>query len=585
MRHQDHIQGTMVKLTAEKSWYHCMSRMTPAEETYLKAWMQAIRNIGAGTGKRANRFRKVARQTLERCRSAIPAWIMPIHRVAETVVPGEDRFDVVIVDEASQSGAEALFLHYIAKKIIIVGDDKQIAPYNVGINRDDVELLRSRHIPDLPLSDYYDLDHSFFDQAFLRFGNRIRLIEHFRCMPEIIQFSNELCYGSEPLLPLRQYGDGRMEPVVIAKHVNGHMEGASPNVANKIEAEAIVKQIAKCVGDPAYRDKTFGVISLLGEKQAEYIESKLLAAIGPEEMERRRLICGDAYSFQGDERHVMFISLVVAADEGRRLATLTQAADERRFNVAASRARDQMWLFHSVNPEDLSSKCLRRRLLDYCMHPHVPQEAGEEISIQDLEAAASTADRARAPAPPPFESWLEVDVYLQIRRRGYRVLPQHNFAGYKIDLVVTGSHGRLAVECNGEDWHGQEHYDSDMTRQRQLERCGWRFWRIRGGVFYRNPEQALQPLWELLDKQGIKSHAPVDPSGMMPATPATPEDEESSSAAADEGDVEIEVNDEEEEEIAPVKKTPTRTRKPAAKKPVRRASDSSKDKGKNRKVA
>ena len=503
---QEHLQAAMVKLAAEKAWYHCMTRMTPAEETYLKAWMQAIRNIGAGTGKRANRFRKVARQTLDRCRSAIPAWIMPIHRVAETVSPGEDLFDVVIVDEASQSGAEALFLHYIAKKIIIVGDDKQIAPYNVGINRDDVELLRTRHIPDLPLSDYFDLDHSFFDQAFLRFGNRIRLCEHFRCMPEIIQFSNNLCYSNEPLLPLRQFGDGRLEPVVVARHVpSAHMEGTSPNVVNRMEAEAIAKQISKLVADPAYKDKTMGVISLLGEKQARLIEDKLLATVGPEEMERRRLVCGDAYSFQGDERHVMFLSLVAAADEGRRLATLTQAADERRFNVAASRARDQMWLFHSLTPDDISAKCLRRQLLEYCLKPEVPQESGDELPLSELETAAANADRTRVPPPPPFESWLELDIYLQVRRRGYRVLPQYSFAGYKIDLVINGSQGRLAVECDGEEWPGQDRYETDMARQRQLERCGWRFWRIRGGAFYRNPDAALQSLWELLEKHGIRS--------------------------------------------------------------------------------
>ena len=515
---QDHLQVAMVKLAAEKAWYHCMTRMTPAEETYLKAWMQAIRNIGAGTGKRADRFRKVARQTLDRCRSAIPAWIMPIHRVAETVSPGEDLFDVVIVDEASQSGAEALFLHYIAKKIIIVGDDKQIAPYNVGINRDDVELLRTRHIRDLPLSDYFDLDHSFFDQAYLRFGNRIRLCEHFRCMPEIIQFSNNLCYSNEPLIPLRQYGDARLEPVVVARHVPGaHMEGTSPNVMNPAEAEAVVKQITKLVGEPAYKGKTIGVISMLGEKQARMIEEKLLAAIGPEEMERRRLVCGDAYSFQGDERNVMFISLVAAADEGRRLATLTQPADERRFNVAASRAQDQMWLFHSAMPDDLSHKCLRRQLLEYCLNPQVPQEDGDDLPLAELETAATAADRTRVSAPPPFESWLEVDVYLQIRRRGYRVLPQFAFAGYKIDLVVAGSHGRLAVKCDGEDWHGQDRYAADMDRQRQLERCGWRFWRIRGGAFYRNPDAAMQPLWDLLDKQGIRARTETERTA--PAAP------------------------------------------------------------------
>ena len=518
---QEQLQATLVKLAAAKAWFHCMTRMTPAEETYLKAWMQAIRNIGAGTGKRADRFRRVARQTLDRCRSAIPAWIMPIHRVAETIDPGVDQFDVVIVDEASQSGAEALFLHYIAKKIIIVGDDRQIAPYNVGINRDDVELLRGRYIADLPLSDYFDLEHSFFDQAYLRFGNRIRLCEHFRCMPEIIQFSNNLCYKNEPLLPLRQFGDARLQPVVVARHVpDAHMEGTSPNVVNRAEAGAIVKQIARLVADPAYKDKTMGVISLLGEKQARLIEDQLLATIGPEELERRRLICGDAYSFQGDERNVMFISLVAAADEGRRLATLTQAADERRFNVAASRARDQLFLFHSLMPDDLSPKCLRRQLLEYCLKPEVPQETGEEVSMPELESISSLADRTRVPPPAPFESWLEVDVFLHIRRRGYRVLPQHTFAGYKIDLVVNGSHGRVAVECNAEEWPGQDRYDSDMARQRQLERCGWRFWRIRGGAFYRNPDAALQPLWELLEKQGIRSRTASGPADApAPRTP------------------------------------------------------------------
>src|SRR5258705_5472833 len=181
-------------------------------------------------------------------------------------------------------------------------------------------------------------------------------------------------------------------------------------------------------------------------------------------MDAARLIGGDAPSFQVDERQVMFTSLGVAADDGRRLATLTQPADERRFNVAASRARDQMWLFHSVNPDDLSQKCLRRRLLEYCMHPQVPQEPGDDLQMNDLEAAASNADRARVPAPPPFESWLEVDVYLQVRRRGYRVLAQHAFAGYKIDLVVSGTHPLLAFECDGEHLPGKERSTAARAR-------------------------------------------------------------------------------------------------------------------------
>jgi len=74
-----------------------------------------------------------------------------------------------------------------------------------------------KHIRDLPHNDAYGVENSFFDQAAIRYPGRIRLREHFRCMPEIIQFSNNLCYASEPLIPLRQYGTGRLTPVVVTR--------------------------------------------------------------------------------------------------------------------------------------------------------------------------------------------------------------------------------------------------------------------------------------------------------------------------------------------------------------------------------
>ena len=116
-----------------------------------------------------------------------------------------------------------------------------------------------------------------------------------------------------------------------------------------------------------------------------------------------------------------------------------------------------------------------------------------------------------------------MDVYLQLRRRGYRVLPKYSFVGYKIDLVVSGTQGRLAVQCDGQDWHGQDRYDTEMNRQRQLERCGWRFWRIRGGTFYRNPEAALQTLWDLLDKHGIRLRTDATATAAPKSPAPTPE--------------------------------------------------------------
>ncbi|MGH9425320.1 MAG: AAA domain-containing protein, partial [Terriglobia bacterium] len=373
------------------------------------------------------------------------------------------------------------------------------------------------------------IEQSFFDQADLRYGGRIRLREHFRCMPEIIQFSNNLCYASQPLIPLRQFGSGRLEPILVAEHVAaGYLSGHAPRVNNPPEAEAIAQQIKRCCEDRAYDGKTIGVISLLGENQARLIEKYLLDLVGPSEMKKRDLICGDAYAFQGDERDIMFISLVSAPTEGKRIGTLASSKDEKRFNVAASRAKDQMWLFYSATLNDLSPQCLRYRLLAYFLHPEVRLATIEGLRIEDLQAASVRADRKSDRPPSPFDSWFEVDVFLRIVNRGYRVIPQFEVAGYSIDLVVEGMKGRLAVECDGDEVHGLEQFDEDMARQRILERCGWNFWRVRASSFYHDEEAALDDLWSLLKRKGIHPTIVENPpipskdDERPPPTPSSP---------------------------------------------------------------
>lgn len=144
---------------------------------------------------------------------------------------------------------------------------------------------------------------------------------------------------------------------------------------------------------------------------------------------------------------------------------------------------------------DLSPSDLRYSLLEYCLDPKIQQSPIPDIDVPGLERAAARR-RAGDPASAPFDSWFEVGVFLQIVRRGYCVLPQYELAGYRIDLLVEGMKGRLAVECDGDVWHGADRYEEDMARQRVLERCGLRFWRIRGTTFYRDPEGALESLWE-----------------------------------------------------------------------------------------
>ncbi len=491
------------EMAAQMSWQHCMTGLGEFERQALIAWMQAVKKIRGGTGRHAERYREEARRKLAECRSAIPAWVMPLYQVVQTTSPQKGLFDLVIIDEASQSGPEAILLNYIGTKIVVVGDDKQIAPVHVGINRDDVTRLQEMHLKDIPHREAFDLEGSFFSLAELRFPGRVRLREHFRCMPEIIQFSNRLSYSTEPLIPLRQFGADRLEPCKTTLVAEGYRTGKSPNIENKPEAEAIVKQVVQCLEDPAYDEKSFGVISLLGNAQTSLIAKLLMKEVGADEMENRRLLCGSPYDFQGGERNVVFLSMVDAPQDGRTCRMVRDSETQRRFNVAASRAKDQLWLFHSPTLNDLRTECLRYRLLEHCLNPTVEQTRVGDYDIEEIRRLAISERRDQVKPPEPFDSWFEVDVFLRIVERGYRIIPQHEVANRKIDLYVEGLKGGLAVECHGDKWHGPDRFNKDMERKRQLERCGYRFSIIWGSQFYRKPDTALQPLWEELDRLKI----------------------------------------------------------------------------------
>ena len=77
------------------------------------------------------------------------------------------------------------------------------------------------------------------------------------------------------------------------------------------------------------------------------------------------------------------------------------------------------------------------------------------------------------------QSAFERDVLARLLELGYRVQPQVKVGPYSIDLVVEGRDDRrIAIELDGDQYHGPERWADDLTRQRVMERVGWRFWRI-----------------------------------------------------------------------------------------------------------
>nr|WP_231038317.1 DUF559 domain-containing protein [Pectinatus frisingensis] len=207
-------------------------------------------------------------------------------------------------------------------------------------------------------------------------------------------------------------------------------------------------------------------------------------------LEKRRILCGDASNFQGDERDIIFLSMV-DSNEGdgplRMTASGTDDSTKKRYNVAASRARDQLWVIHSLDiSRDLKQGDIRKTLLDYIINP-----TALDIAMQ----------KAAKEAESPFEE----AVAKSLVAKGYHVVQQWPVGAYRIDMVVIDEQEKIAIECDGERWHsGEEKIRQDMERQTILERLGWRFIRIRGSEYYSNPEETMERIISNLQELGVR---------------------------------------------------------------------------------
>ncbi len=481
---------------AEKcAWYHLLTKTEGDIDMRhaLQGWKQTVKKIGKGTGKNAPALKAKARELMSKCQRAVPSWIMPINRALDSLDPQVNRFDVVIIDEASQSDISSLAILYMGRKLIIVGDDKQVSPMAVGVEIDKMNSLQQMYIQDrIPNSHLYDAKTSIYDIAKTTF-QPLMLREHFRCVPEIIGFSNMLSYNYE-IKPLRDRSNSILLPAVVNYRVADGKRLS--NKTNPIEAKTIVALLQACLEQPEYTGKTFGVISLLGDEQVRIIQQLLEEEIGHKELVERSILCGNASHFQGDERDVVFLSVVDSSDGSgpvRLQGFGTDDAFRKRYNVAASRARDQLWVVDSLDSAtDLKPGDIRKTLIDYSLNPSAVEYKHSEIERK---------------AESPFE----FGVATALSDRGYHLVQQWPVGAYRLDMVAVYGKKTVAIECDGERFHGGEaKVREDMERQTILERLGWRFIRIRGSEYFRSPEKTIERVVDELSSYGI---APEEYSG------------------------------------------------------------------------
>lgn len=494
------LREVTTELAEKLAWYHLLREVAGTSlQASLVGWSKATVKLGRGKGKYAARHLREARECMLDAQRAVPAWIMPLTQVWQNLKPESEKFDIILIDEASQADITALPLLYFGKKIIIVGDDKQVSPSAIGVTADDIQRLQAATIEGtVDHSALFTMDTSLYDVAQLSFAARM-LTEHFRCVPEIIGYSNALSYDGR-IRPLREAG-GVLAPLVSVE-VAGERDGRKRNY---VEAEAIVAMLAACLEQPEYANATFGAISMLGDEQARLIREMAALRLGIGVLEEHEFLAGTPATFQGDERDVVFLSLVDSGATGEQLRLTSEghAGDTaKRYNVAVSRARDQLWVVHSMAVSQLKAGDIRRGLLEYVAEPHYA-EGGAEGDVSSFELAVARA----------------------LTRAGYAVTQHYAVGTYTLDLVVEGAGSRVAIACDGERWVASAAEAAEtLARQATLERLGWHFIRVRGSHWYRSPARALAAITQELTERDIEPGESAESNAT--ATSATAEREE-----------------------------------------------------------
>ena len=485
----EELKKLTIDLVTKKAWYNIIKFLEEKDNLAisqaLKGWKQTVQKIGKGTGKNTNIHKKNAKEKMLLCQKVVPAWIMPLNKVFDTLNPVENKFDIVIIDEASQSDISSLILLYMAKKIIIVGDDKQVSPSDVGVNIDKINMFRRKYIKGkVANDDLYGIRASLYSIVSTTF-QPISLREHFRSVPEIIGYSNKTSYDNQ-ILPLRDSNSSILKPAIIDYKVNGRRDEKSK--INRVEAETIVSLIEACLAMKEYKNSTLGVISLLGDEQAELIQDLIVKRIPATEIENHKILCGNSASFQGDERDIMFISLVDSSEENKSLRLVgegVEGAIRKRYNVAISRAKDQLWIVHSIDKNSLKEGDLRKELFEYI--DSLKENVFDKTAIENITAS-------------DFEN----EVARHLLEKNYTIKQKWRVGSYDIDMVAIYDDKKIAIECDGKTLnHTEEEVIANLEEQEILERCGWKFIRVRASEYFRNPEKAIKDLIIQLDDKGV----------------------------------------------------------------------------------
>ena len=484
------LGAAVLKVAAE----HRVGEATRTERNHLR---EVAKVLGRDQGNQKNFavFDRLKKDP-ERCRmllKVLPCWIMSPDDVARLFPCEAGLFDTVIIDEASQcdlpSMAPVLFR---AKQAIIAGDSKQMQAQRFAFTAHQV-AVQAWHQQGM---DTYDPDGwldparvDLLQLAQIRMDEEVFLDEHYRSVPSIITFSNHKWYGDQLRL-MRDEKSKRFghpdSPAISLHHVaSGRVETGSQR--NMAEAEEVVRVLERQLYDPGYSDASFGVICLF-EEQMRLVSDLVAERIDPEVRQAHQLVVVNPDGFQGDERDVVYYSLSYDAKGMSKEALSARQADREHIqgmlNVAFTRAREEMQIFHSAEIGEFGMASGRGVIKDWLEH-----------------CSAFSSTTARVDPLNKTQSEFEAEVVRALNERGIATETQYPCCGYFIDIVAEADSRRVAIECDGEIWHLDEHGKlkaEDLYRQEILERAGWNVLRIPYRRWKKAPEAEIAHILDVL---------------------------------------------------------------------------------------
>lgn len=467
-----------------------------------------------------------------------PCVMMSPLSIAQYLPPDSKPFDVVIFDEASQMPVwDAIGAIARGSQVVVVGDPEQLPPTSVGQRAADGE------------EDDYDVvqtQQSILDECLSSNIPSLRLNWHYRSKHEsLIAFSNAKYYRGELVTfpsPFTKDAAVRLVPVE-----NGIYERGKARVNHK-EAQELVADVVKRMRGSS---ETIGIVTFNAEQQklienlldAERMSDLSLERHWDKSQTNEPVFVKNLENVQGDERDVIYFSVAVGRDAAGRVSaqvsSLNGEGGHRRLNVAVTRARSEMVVFSSLQPEEVDlGRTNARGVVDFKHFLEFAKHGPRAIA------------EAFAPSGRDTESPFEEAVKRALEAKGWAVIPQIGVSGFRIDLGIVhpDAPGRFlaGIEADGAQFHSSASArDRDKLREAVLTRLGWRIRRIWSTEWWMDSESALEKvhlrlLADLEDDRAAAAAPPaiVDESHAPTATedtaPSEPDEVEEAWIVADE---------------------------------------------------